>query len=550
MAVLVAVGLCLFVLVGFTDGHSASYNYPWAAQYTKAFGIDAGLPRHLPGLWAGLGGYDFFFYGPLPFWVIATSVAPFCFGCTPEALIVWGAALFWLLSGATFYFFMRRYVCSRPALVGAVAYCFLPYHLWLDWLARQAFAEFAAYAFIPLIAIGYDRVRSGERGGWILSLGVAATTLCHLPTALLAFHVFGVIAVILFWQKIRAQAQPYKFAVRLTGWAVLGALLSCFYWLPALSLLDTVSADFLYGQHYIAEDWLFGLRLDQPNPQFAWLICLSFLIVAPIVVITAVVSKGTLRTWILAPVILSFLLNLEISQVIWQNWIIAKVQFPWRMMVFVDFAAAVAISAMVMRFNSLRRQRLVLSLLLVLTVLPAAQFGVWAAGEFKDEFKSEFDWVGAQEYLSPEMTTALLGRLDRPEDLADREKIAPVMQQISTDAARLSEAFMTYESRPRHVLITPVKATPRLSVPIQYWFLWQAELEGGIALELLANAELGTIEIIAPEGGFQGLTVTLTLTYHSSEKLGFAISITAFLLLIIAIAKPLWRPEPSGNPRS
>ncbi len=208
-------GVIAFLLMGFPAGHSASFNYPWAAQYVQAFGLDALLPRHLPGLWAGLGGYDFFFYAPLPFWLDAAVVSPLCVGCSTEAAFVLTTALIWVASSVTCYLFLRRYFGARHAVFGAIGYAVLPYHLVIDWFARQAIGEFAAYAFIPLVAFGFDALRLKEPRGWVLSLGVAGTALCHLPTALLAAHVFGVVALAMLWHKLRRQQQPGAFARRL-----------------------------------------------------------------------------------------------------------------------------------------------------------------------------------------------------------------------------------------------------------------------------------------------------------------------------------------------
>ena len=66
---------------------------------------------------------------------------------------------------------------------------------------------------------------------------------------------------------------------------------------------------------------------------------------------------------------------------------------------------------------------------------------------------------------------------------------------------------------------------------MQYWELWHAELEGGGPLELLPNPDFGTVDILAPENGFQGRKITLTIPYQTSELVGFAVSVIAALLL-------------------
>jgi len=79
-----AAGIYFFVAEGISFGDSARYNFPWAVQYLDAFNLGAYLPRHLPGLWDGLGGFDFFFYAPIPFWFVTAFLSPICAGCSPE----------------------------------------------------------------------------------------------------------------------------------------------------------------------------------------------------------------------------------------------------------------------------------------------------------------------------------------------------------------------------------------------------------------------------------------------------------------------------------
>jgi hypothetical protein len=451
--------------------------------------------------------------------------------------VCFGRCLFWLLSGFTFYLFLRRYFDMWHATFGAVFYAILPYHLWIDWFVRQAVGEFVAYAFIPLIAIGYDAIRLNERHGWTLSIGIAGTALCHLPTALLAGHVFGVIALFVFWQKVRKGQDALGFLASIIGWTILGGLLACFYWLPALALLDTVSPNVLYSNYYMAERWLFGLRFDQPDPFFALTVLFSFCAVLPFVFVSAAMARGAVQMWVLVPVALSLFLNIEISEFVWKNWIIKRVQFPWRLMVFVDFSAAIAITFALRKFEPINKGK-VFTVLIFLALVPAASVGVLGMYSVLAEFKKINAWGGAREYLSTEMMAVIKSRHDG--HVPSQAGTFSEVQEISKELAEAITPLMSFESSPRRATITAVQDVPRLSVPVQYWFLWRAELEGNIPLKLSANPRLGTIEIIAPNDGFQGRTITLTLPYHYSEKIGLAVSILSLMLLILAIINSLW----------
>ena len=530
-----AASIFFFVTVGISDGHSASYNFPWAVQYLDTFNLSSFLPRHLPGLWNGLGGYDFFFYAPIPFWFVAAFVSPICFGCSPETEFVLGTAVLWLFSGCTFYFFMRRYFDRQGAIVGAFVYMLLPYHLWIDWFIRQAVGEFVAYAFLPLMALGIDTVRVRAGSGWALSIGVAGVTLSHLPTALLAAHVFGFVSICIAMQKIRANDEPLRFLASVSGWAVLGGLVSCFYWLPAVALLESVSSSALYTEYNHAERWLFGLHFDQPNAIFSQIVFYSFLVVLPFIFASAVLSRGAVLMWALVPVSLAVILNLEVSEFIWKNWIIRNVQFPWRLMLFVDFSAAIAITFILMNKSVLRRMRAV-SVLLLCAAFPIYIIVSVTVATLSTRFEKDSDWSGAVEYLSPEMLGVVKTRsnVDLGNSIVQSRTIV-AMAAIASDTADMAAAFQSFESGPRRVEVIPASNIQLLSVPVQYWELWHAELEGGGLLELLPNPDFGTVDILAPENGFQGRKITLTIPYQTSELVGFAVSGIAALLLALML---------------
>ena len=74
----------LFALLGTPQGHSYGFNLSWHVAFEAAQAQGAVYPRHLPELNFGVGGLDFFFYGPLPFFVAAGPAAWLCPGCAPQ----------------------------------------------------------------------------------------------------------------------------------------------------------------------------------------------------------------------------------------------------------------------------------------------------------------------------------------------------------------------------------------------------------------------------------------------------------------------------------
>ncbi len=525
-AVLCAVaGLLLFVAAGFSTGHSDSYNYAWSVHYLDIFSSGALLPRHLPGLWAGLGGYDFFFYGPLPFWVMAAVVSPVCVGCEVSTKIVMTAAFFWLMSGVTCFVFLRRYCKQGAALFGAMVYAVLPYHLLLDWFVRQAVGEFVAYMFLPLIALGVDAIRLDRPGKYWLPIGIAGMLLCHLPTSVLAAHI-GVFVVLVFaLLNLRQKLPTVRFVLETILLATLGGLLACFYWLPAVALLDHVASDLLYGDHFIATRWLLQFGLDQTAPDFGKPVLWSFLAIIPIIVVAALYSKDHVRVWILAPTVLAIFLNTELATVIWGNWIINRVQFPWRMLVFVDFAAAISVAFLATKVGELPRSALaaILVLFVVSTVVVFRSIL-----PITTPYDTNNPTPGASEYLSRQMHSTIR----RNERSWDRFRGYETTERIFDQVSQINRGRLNYEVSHRQATVVLLEDADVVLLPIQHWEFWVAATSDGNELPIAADETLGVISIAAVDFGFAGQEIRLRLPYHWSEIVGLFLSAAALGILL------------------
>ena len=542
--VLSGVAVAILVSLGLPPGHSAVVNYPWATQYIAASSWSDPGVRYLPGLWAGLGGHDFFFYAPLPFWPIATVVAPLCPGCSSETAFVLGAALFLVGSGLTMFAFLRSFLEQAPAAVGALVYVLLPYHLLLDWFERQAVGEFTAYAFLPLVALGMERLRRGTGGGAVMAIGVAGTALSHLPTALLAGHAVALLCLVFVVRQTGGTRARLILLARLLGFGSLGLCLAAFYWLPAVMLLDTVSPEVLYAPYFEAWRWLYGLEFNQPNPDFSRLVFVSFLACLPILVASLWFARGQLLVWVLVPSAFAILMNTALAEPIWRDWIIARVQFPWRMMSLVDFSAAVAAGVL-----ATQASRWVAALTAAVALVPVALVATEVSYRLPagtDAAERYIDWGGAHEYFSPELTEAVHNRL-RGEDIGQFQ-LARVQVEIAEMARELQtevDLAPVLERTSRSLLVRGGLDDESLALPVQFWALWRAETADGTALELRALPGFGTLEVIAPDGGFDGEPLRVFLPPHWSERLGFYLTVLALLILSTAVLRPLSRGRSS-----
>ena len=497
------------------------------------------MPRHLPSLWSGLGGHDFFFYGPLPFWIAAVISVVSGGADLGMQLALLGAVLL-LLASWTCYLFLRALFPPWPAMLGAVGYALLPYHLWIDWFYRQALGEFAAYIFLPLIALGFEHLRQGRPGGPILAAGVAGMGLCHLPSVLLSAHLFAILTILLLCGAIPRDITRISFALRAAAWAVLGGLLSAFYWLPALTLIDTVSSAQLYTPYFQADAWLLGPGVAQPSSSMVQILLTGFGATLPVLLASLIVVPRQFRFWIVVPVIVVIIANMAFTAPIWRHWVIGQVQFPWRTMIFVDLSLAVAVAALLQRAIQSRHTWRI-ALVTLLFAYPVTQFASFLVLTKDSQRLSPavLHRAGAIEYLSPEMLAVLQRRLELS-TINHRNQ-----NDVAAEIAEIAASHPVQEIRdklavgPRQISFSAPPGDNQIMVPLQYWEFWSAKDSNGMLLEVKPNMRFGTMDVVAPVGGFDGSKITLELPRQPSERQGIALSLAGLVIVLIYLTR-MW----------
>jgi hypothetical protein len=299
--------------------HSQLYNFIWTRQFADAMAVGEFYPRWLPASFEGLGSTTFYFYPPLTFWISGGLDA---LGLT--ALQAMNVAVFLLLlaSGLTMYLWLS-WRGTRP-LLGAALYMLAPYHL-NDWYVRGALAEFAAFVWLPLIALGIEALPKR----WappLLAVSFAGLIITHLPLALLTtVFLIAPLALHRAWRD-RSAIAPGVIA------GVLGLALAAFYLLPALTLREHVSSQLLWGVHY------------QPSRWFVWNSPPDWLLfgLLPIAVGMAMLSLGARSVWTIITVVAAAA-AVGLIPFVWDLPLLAQAQFPWRLLCIVEFAAITAL---------------------------------------------------------------------------------------------------------------------------------------------------------------------------------------------------------------
>ena len=340
------------LLMGTLISHSSPQNLTWAAQFADQFRAGILYPRAAPDSYEGLGGVTFYFYPPLAFWVDALlSVGTFnVLSVSYRLSFAWLILL--LASGLVMHAWLKDQTASpRAAFYGALAYMAAPYHL-LDHYYRGAFAEFAAYAVLPLVALSIRRIAEGRRFAplW-LAVAYAALPMTHLPTALLVSLTAIPLYVLYRGWHLGAALPAAGFFVRCALSGALGLGIAAIYLVPALTLQDWIPAENFWTPDYRVENWFLltpGRWPERDTTELvAWFAAAYGIAALGVVMLLA--RRPASERWQSEPAFWAFICLLCLSFIagllpwFWQLPFAAKVQFPWRLMIVVEFAAITAL---------------------------------------------------------------------------------------------------------------------------------------------------------------------------------------------------------------
>jgi 6-pyruvoyl-tetrahydropterin synthase related domain len=342
------------LLFGTLGSHSSPHNLVWASQFSEQFRAGILYPRWMPESFDGLGAPTFYFYPPLAFWIDSLlAIATFDVLSVSYRLSLTSWLLLWG-SGLAMYAWLRSEQSERRlALIGALAYMAAPYHLF-DHYVRGAIAEFAAYAVLPLVVLGIAMVADRRRTGVVLlAAAYAVLLLSHLPTALLiSVTALPCYALFRAW-RLAGRRAAVAFLARCAVAGTLGLGLAAFYVVPAMALLKTISVENLWSVGFSVETWFLFTphRWIPPYQMMLMIVAISAawcLAVAGVVAGSRGVGSDNSRRptalfWA-SLCLASLVLMSGLVPWFWSAMpLVSKVQFPWRLLIVVEFSAITAL---------------------------------------------------------------------------------------------------------------------------------------------------------------------------------------------------------------
>jgi hypothetical protein len=248
-----------------------------------------------------------------------------------------------MLGSSIFCFlWLKEKYNNIPAIVGAIAYSFFPYHLY-DIYVRGSTGEALAFAMVPFI------LWQIERGSFALtSLGIALLITAHNSLALLFLAVILMYVALMHHNKIKKWL--YSF--------IIGLGLSAFFWIPAIydrqfTVFDKITVS-NYSNYFI-EGKDFGLI----GPIFAAVLLVSIFLFFR--------KKTNQFSYFFLLSIIFTLLTLPFSKFIWDLFPLTNlIQFPFRLLSIVCLAIAVLISY---QLNFLKGKKLIFTAVAYLLVI-------------------------------------------------------------------------------------------------------------------------------------------------------------------------------------
>ena len=384
-------------------------------------------PRWFPAVYNGFGAPTFHHYSPGLYWLAAAALGA-GIGLDQALKLVVTAAL--LLSGFGVYGWLRHAFSPVASLAGAALYL-----LHLQILTRSFYyagdhPRLLALLLLPvcLWAITALHMQSRVRYWLAAVASLVALVFSHNLTAMVGA---GVLA--LYWLLLAAGYRRPDGLLRCALAALLAALLSAGFWLPALADLSLVQIDngskghFYFGNHFL--NWWQLFRFQSPvmdsragNPLMKLSLlgfdATSWLAMAAGLASSLFAARRERRGWGLAGVLFALAmltLTLRVSEPLWETVPgFSFLQFPYRFLSIAPLgvlpAAALAVDVWPTSRRWLPGLTLVMVSILVLfpylfpahtSRVPFTPVQTWDAADIRLHEKTSRAWVmiGSNEFL-------------------------------------------------------------------------------------------------------------------------------------------------------
>ncbi|MBI5300736.1 MAG: hypothetical protein HY868_01260 [Chloroflexi bacterium] len=432
----------------FIQAHDARHSVYFLQMFDMSMRDGAWFPRWAADMVFGYGYPLWLILAPLPFFV-GEAFHLVGFDLVSAVKIVDGLAVFF--SAITMYLFAARALGNKnAALVAAVAYVYVPYHL-ADLYVRGAQAELIAFVFPPLIFWAFHRLASEPNGRNLAfaALSYAGILLSHVQTTVFVTPIVGAYLLFLLI-RTRHSLVAIRYSLFASLAIALALGLAAIFMLPILFEQKYLTSDpliggfFNYRKHFLnvsqlfSPFWGYGYAGENGNDQFSLQLGLIPVLLT-LVALWRIRHTDIAHTAFFAIVLLVLVFAmLPISAPVWEPFaaIVAFAQFPWRLLIIVACPLAFLSGAAFLALDESRALVSALALCLLFVIanfsytLPQHTEAVFnyqtqMAFEVKDrELLGDTIWVSNRPQDSPLVAQYLAGeKLTRALALDDNANV-------------------------------------------------------------------------------------------------------------------------------
>ncbi len=552
VALLVLPALAPLARPGFFESHDGLFHVYRLAALDRAVRAGVLYPRWFPEFAFGYGHPVLNFYGPLSYyWGLPFTLLGADAVLATKLVLATGL----LASALALYAFARLYLDRGPALVAAVVYAYLPYHL-LDLYVRGAMAEFLAFVWFPLILLAFHRLldESGRqhRPTWLFLAGLtlAALVLTHSLSAL----VFApVLAAYVLFRGLATRPDGQSLG-RLFLALALAAALSAFYWLPVLAESQYVGlgsgTSTGYQRHFLALKSLFSLDLaysyeaqDPVTFSLGWVQGLLLL-----AALGLLFWRRTRRPAIffLAVALTSAWMLTTASQPVWRilEPALAFLQYPWRFQALTVLASAMLAGLLLQALARASRPGAWAAAVLVVAVTGAWALAALPLTPTRSSLSVEDMWAGERgagqvgttwtgEYLPVWVKEQRWAISHPPENPAGDPSAPAVAEELTLTGVGYTRYHLALES----------EVETSLALHQFYYPGWQARWQGR-SVPARPAGNLGLAAFDLPPG--EGLLV-LRLALTPAQRWGSLVSLLAALAAAVSLLARFQRARSTSS---
>jgi hypothetical protein len=346
--------------------------------------------RIVPDLGYGFGYPIFNFYAPLAYYVGGLFML-LGFDALIATKIMMGMGI--ILAGIFMYLLTKEFYGKLGGVISGLFYVYAPYHA-IDIYVRGDVAEFWAYAFIPLMFLGFYKVFQDskpqfriQKFGIIGSLSFAGIILSHNLTALMVapFLLAVCLLFIIYSTKCMRLYNASYFGL----YILLGLTISVFYWIPALTemkntnVLSQIGGGANFRDHFVCinqlwnSPWGFGGSSPGCVDGLSFKIGKLHILMSGLAIILLffvkkikIIKNGKIILFSFLGLLISIFLTLGISKPIWETIsVMAFFQYPWRFLILASFFSSLLAGSLVILLKQFTIKHYLTALLLIFLLL-------------------------------------------------------------------------------------------------------------------------------------------------------------------------------------